>query len=331
MEALGRRTLRRGDAVVAAAALLRAAELTPSRADRTRRMAEAAYIGANVTGELRDVVRLLREADQSGTDLHDSLEASVAAAYLRTAKAMWILPIGCSPVRLSIRPNTWTSTTPPLSRRCTRCCWCVSFGGRPELWASFFALLAELGPGVPRVLDVCSKTFPDPGHRLAAAVEALAETISGLRDMDDPTEIVRIGIAADYVDQLGGCRDALWRVIGDGRAGGAVGSAINALFLLAVDDCIQVSGSRPTRCSRRGWRCAQRVATASWPGRVSTFERCSPQRGVIRAPRCASPTICRAGPSRVASYVVRWYCCRAGPWQHLARVISSTPISRRPP
>ena len=52
----------RGDAVGAVTALLRAADLTPPGADRSRRLAEAADLGAVVTGGLRDVPRLLADA-----------------------------------------------------------------------------------------------------------------------------------------------------------------------------------------------------------------------------------------------------------------------------
>ncbi len=73
-------TLRRGDAVGAIAALLRAAELSPAGGDRSRRLALAAYFGADVTGDLRDVPRLLEEAHRADPERAGSLVAAVAAA-----------------------------------------------------------------------------------------------------------------------------------------------------------------------------------------------------------------------------------------------------------
>src|SRR5262245_64759395 len=52
----------------------------------------------------------------------------------------------------------------------------------------------------------------------------------------DPKQIIRIGTAATYVDQLEGCREALWRVVRDARQGGAVASGIVAMLELANDD-----------------------------------------------------------------------------------------------
>jgi len=54
--------LRRGDSVGAVTELLRAAELSPSGKGRSGRLAEAAYLGSIVTGDLRDAPRLLEQA-----------------------------------------------------------------------------------------------------------------------------------------------------------------------------------------------------------------------------------------------------------------------------
>src|SRR5262249_4666651 len=145
----------------------------------------------------------------------------------------------------------------------------------------------------------------------ASAIETLAETISSLHQVADPTEIVRFGIAADYVDQLGGCREALWRVVDDGRAGGAVGSAINALFLLAVDDwhtgqwleADAVLDEGLQLCAAGGYR------ILAWPGHyirallaAARGDRVSTQQITDELARWAEPRGVRA---------VRWYCCHA--------------------
>ncbi|MDP9226028.1 MAG: ATP-binding protein [Actinomycetota bacterium] len=54
LEEASHRILARGDAVASVAALMRASELSPLGADQSRRLAEAAYIGADVAGELRN-------------------------------------------------------------------------------------------------------------------------------------------------------------------------------------------------------------------------------------------------------------------------------------
>ena len=56
-----------------------------------------------------------------------------------------------------------------------------------------------------------------------------------LPDVRDPIEITRVGIASVYTDRMSSCRPALQRVIEDGRNGGAVALAINALVSSSVD------------------------------------------------------------------------------------------------
>ncbi|MET7899710.1 AAA family ATPase [Streptomyces mirabilis] len=83
LEQTADRILRRGDAVGALSALLRAADLTPVGRDRGRRLARAAYIGAEVTGDIGSVPRLLADAQHADPGGADALAAAVAtSAYL---------------------------------------------------------------------------------------------------------------------------------------------------------------------------------------------------------------------------------------------------------
>ncbi|MFD0391905.1 hypothetical protein ACFQ3Z_00835 [Streptomyces nogalater] len=59
LEEAARHRLRRGDALGAVTALTRAAGLSPTAADESRRLAEAAYVGVDSSGELEDASRLL--------------------------------------------------------------------------------------------------------------------------------------------------------------------------------------------------------------------------------------------------------------------------------
>ena len=91
LEKLAYRVRGRGDAVGAVTALLRAADLSPRPRDRSRRLAEAAYIGADVTGDLRNVPRLLSQALLADPGQTDSPAVAVAAAtFCSTGKATLI-------------------------------------------------------------------------------------------------------------------------------------------------------------------------------------------------------------------------------------------------
>ncbi len=61
------RALSADDALAAVTALRRAADLSTDDPQRSRRLAEAAYVGANVEGDLRTMPALLTAARRPGT------------------------------------------------------------------------------------------------------------------------------------------------------------------------------------------------------------------------------------------------------------------------
>ena len=225
--------LRRGDASGAVATLLRAAELSPRRADRSRRTALAAYIGADVLGDLKSASQLLDDARRADPGIGGSLAAAVAAAHgllngdgdVDTAHRLLVGAINSQAGRPDTSDAAFIEALHTLLLVC-------SFGGRPELWEPFYAALP---PQPPTVLHLWTHTFADPAHAALPALGALDDAIARLAEEADPVQIVRIAIAADYVDRLAGCREALWRVIRDGREGGAVASAIDAMMQLCFD------------------------------------------------------------------------------------------------
>jgi DNA-binding CsgD family transcriptional regulator len=267
LEETGHRALRRGDAVGAVAALMRASELSPDGADRGRRLAQAAYIGADVTGDLRAVAHLLADARRAGAQPGGSLQAAVAASFLLlmgegdvdTAHRLLVGAIegrGGSAADDALVEALWTL------------CMVCFFGGRAELWTPFHAAITGF-PGVPEFLSLCGQTFADPARSSAAALEELTGAIAGLHAEADPTRILRIGIAAVYVDRVEGCREALWRVVRDGREGGAIASAINALILMGVVDAQTGRWDEADRLLDEGLALceAHGYELLAWPGR----------------------------------------------------------------
>jgi AAA ATPase domain len=269
LEQAARQTLRRGDGTGAVAALLRAADLSPDGSARARRMAEAAYVGADVTGDLWNVARLLDDASRTDPDASESLEVATAAAYLLlngdgdvdTAHRVLVGAIENYSSRRGADENALVEALYTLALVCF-------FGGRRELWTPFDAAVARLTPPVPVALALESKTFPDPVRTARPVLHLLDAAIRDLEHEINPVQIVRIGIAADYVDRLAGCREALWRAVRDGRAGGAVTSAIEALMLLYVDafqagrwdEAQLLADEGVALCETHGYR------VMAWPG-----------------------------------------------------------------
>ncbi|WP_235008181.1 helix-turn-helix transcriptional regulator [Microbacterium timonense] len=237
LENVGRRSLRRGDAGTAVSALIRAARLSPERADESRRLAEAAYLGADITGELEYASRLLSEARRAHPAAGTSLHATAAAAYM-TVNGDGDVDSAYRVLVRAIESGThdWSPENTELVEAVTSLlllCW---WAGKPEYWASLHRAVDRFGEHVPELLFIESRAFPDT-VRLGAPVRArLAELIEEQADEHDPNRIIRVNTSSVYLDLLGGCRSGAWRLIEDGRSGGAVRSSLGAYMHLCLDD-----------------------------------------------------------------------------------------------
>ncbi len=234
LEQVAYRTLRRGDGTGAVAALTRAADLSPLGSERSRRLAEAAYIGADVTGQLHNASQLLADAHHAHPQFKDSLQAAATAAFVLIngegdVEIAHRLLVGAIESAHEVSETALEEALNTLSLVCF-------FSGRAELWAPFYDGLARLEPNVPTTLGLISTCFVDPLRTAAAARPQLDRAISELMAEEDPTVILKVGFAAGNVERLSDCRHAFWRVAHAGRDTGAVGSAIQALTLIAFDD-----------------------------------------------------------------------------------------------
>ncbi|MET7398776.1 LuxR C-terminal-related transcriptional regulator [Dactylosporangium sp. NPDC005572] len=226
----------RGDSVGAITELLRAADISPAGTDRSSRLAEAAYLGAIVTGDLREVPALLDAARRADPQHGGALAGAVAGAYhllnehgdIDTAHRLLTMAVEALPEPGDAHDKTLVEALYTLLMVCF-------FGGRAELWDPFHAAVARLRPQPPRLLAILAETFSDPARRAEPVLGELDATIDRLRSETSPARIVRTAIAGSYLDRIGGCREPLWRAVRHGRDGGAVTSAIEALFLLGND------------------------------------------------------------------------------------------------
>ncbi|HEV7677973.1 MAG TPA: BREX system ATP-binding domain-containing protein [Candidatus Dormibacteraeota bacterium] len=253
LEQAAHRILQRGDAVGAIAALTRAADLSPTGAGRARRLAEAAYVGAEVAGELRSASALLEDARQADPQHGDSLPAAGAAVYLlingdgdvSTAHRLLVGAIETGAHGYDAGDEDLVEALHNL----LLLCW---FGGRPELWEPFYAALARLQPGPPHLLSVLSRTFPDPVRTAAAALDDFEDVVATLRDERDPTRIMRAGTASVYVDRLGDSREGAWRLVQQGREGGPARRHLGSLMHLCLDDFVTGQWDEAQRLADEG-------------------------------------------------------------------------------
>lgn len=319
LEHVAHLVLRRGDAVGAFTTLLRSADLTADGSARSRRLADAAYLGADVTGELRTAAMLLIEAGRADPALRDSPRSAVAAAYLLlntdgdVSAAHRVLVDAI--VTASAGPD---GAEQPLAEALHTLLEVCLYGARPELWPAFHEAMRRV-PAVPPMLRLLVGVLAGFGEPAGPDVAAVEAAIDGLADEADPTRIERIGTAALFLDRAFGCREALWRVVDDGRDGGAVTSAINALMVLCIDDFMTGQWQESARLADEGLRLCEvhGYGLLGWPFRFG--------QALLAAARGDQPTVRRlvaemdgwAGPRDVRA--VRHYAAHASALGALAR------------
>jgi DNA-binding CsgD family transcriptional regulator len=236
LEGVAHRVLRRGDAAGAVSSLLRAAELSPARSDRTRRLAGAAWMGASITMETGTVSPLLSDAGHPGPQAGVSLLAAAAAAVMLlngdgdvvTAHRL---------LTQAIEDHTGPERTSGagLLEAISALFIVTALGGRPEFWPSFQAAMSKFAPDLPMELRLASQVHADPARTTSAVLAQIDDAVASLGGETDLVRILTISSAVRFSDRQAGCREALWRVVRELRQGSAVTPLINALEQLSFD------------------------------------------------------------------------------------------------
>ncbi|WP_431885669.1 ATP-binding protein [Micromonospora wenchangensis] len=237
LEDAAHRVMRRGDGFAAVAALVRAAELSATSAGRGRRLAEAAYIGAEASGTIDDAKILLTDARRAAPDSVGSLHAANATAFLMIngdgdVSTAHRLLAGA----IETGDHGYRADDPALveaMHTLLLLCW---YGSTPQHWVPFFTALRRIRPRPPDVLALASDSFADPVRTGKAALHRIDAVLRTLTDDADPTRVMRIGTASVYLDRLGDSREASWQLVRHGRDGGAPRRHLGALMHLCLDD-----------------------------------------------------------------------------------------------
>ena len=217
-------------------ALLRAAELSPVRADRSRRLAQAAFVGASITMEVGTVSPLLSDARQDGPQPGISLLTAATAAFMLMngdGDVITAHRLLTQAIEDQTGPDR-TGGAGLFEAISTLFIVCV-FGGRAELWAPFHAAISRFAPELPADLYLLSQTHADPVRTAAAVLPQVDAAIAGLHGETDHLRILTISSTAHFTDRQAGCREALWRVVREVRQGSAVTPLITALEHLSLD------------------------------------------------------------------------------------------------
>ena len=171
LEDMAARLLARGDAVGCVKALTRASELSPRSAERLRRLAAAAYIGADVAGDLGNASTVLAGLQRDDVDLEGSLQAAVAAsAYLLNADGDIATAHRLLVRAIEARVSAHDDADPLLEEALNTLMMVCYYGGTADLWQPFHEIAGNVR-GQLAVLQN-SKTYADPVRTALSWVEA---------------------------------------------------------------------------------------------------------------------------------------------------------------
>ncbi|MBU2666070.1 AAA family ATPase [Actinoplanes bogorensis] len=235
LEQAAHRVRQRGDTLAAITALMRAAELSTSPEGAARRLAEAAYIGAEAGGS-SEATNLLARSRGTDVDATGALHAAGAAALLmingdgdvHTAHRLLAGAIETG-------EHGWRADDAALDEAMHTLLLLSWMAASPELTARFQRLLARLEPRPSDPLSVMSGTFTDLVRTGRAALPGLEALIATLPGEPDLTRVMRIGSASVYLDRLGENREYSWRILQEKREGGAPRLQLSAMLNLCLD------------------------------------------------------------------------------------------------
>ena len=167
-------------------ALLRAAELSPARADRSRRLAQAALVGASVTMEVATVSGLLSDARQAGPEPGMSLLTAATAAFMLLngdGDVITAHRLLTQAIEDQAEPDR-SSGAGLFEAISTLFIVCV-FGGQADLWAPFHAAISRFAQDLPADLYLLSQTHANPVRTAAAVLPQVDAAIASLRGETD--------------------------------------------------------------------------------------------------------------------------------------------------
>ncbi len=225
---------RRGNGAAAMAMLLRSADMSADPAERMRRLARAAYVGASVN--VPQAARIIEDLHLAHPGTSQSLGAAVAAAI--------VFIDGEGDVDMAHRLLTraisgYTNRTDPTDETLLEAIsvlrWVCWLAGRPGLWEDYRGALDRLDPAPPPLMDLASRTSIDPARTTAETVEQVDELLLGLAAEINPARITEIADIAYMYDRIPACRPALERVAASAENGGLARAGAWAHLQIGLD------------------------------------------------------------------------------------------------
>ncbi|MFS0695454.1 AAA family ATPase [Streptomyces nitrosporeus] len=256
LEAAAESATRRGGAVAAVAWLTRAAELSGSGGERSRRLGDAAYIAGH-SGLLGRAQQLVHS--DTGPGDRDSPASVVASGYaalfedgdVRSSRRQVVAAIE------SMRDAGVRAPDDVLTRLVDLLLVIDQYAGDAVAWERTHELLGSLDGSVSSRSRIYQDAWGDVVRRGAGAHERVERAFTGLR-RPEPWDITRLGVAAYHVDTLSQYRQRIQRAVDREVETGAVADAMTMLHLIMLD---QIAVGEWDEAERTGRYCLEVTTT----------------------------------------------------------------------
>jgi len=257
---------RRVDASAAVSMLVRAGELSPHRADRSRRLVEAAYL-ATITGQLDQVDRLLADA---GHAQHTPTGLVFAAtAHLLTNEEGDV----DAAHRLLVRAlDDVADTTQASGWDCQAILYALLHVGlytrQPEPWDLLSKAMAQLEPETVTAFRLCHDAYVDPTRNSDEIRAGIARAFADLLPDAAPWELIPLGFAAVAMDAMSDYRCVIRQMVDRERDGGAIAMVIPGLMLLCHDSYVHGHWDEAEKLADQGLELAAAYGYQFWAAQI---------------------------------------------------------------
>ncbi|NUR58868.1 MAG: AAA family ATPase, partial [Catenulispora sp.] len=250
LEAAAEAVTRRGGALTAVSWLTRAAELSENHADRSRRLADAAFIAGH-SARLGQAQRLLQVdlapggAETPSTVLAGAYQALYQDGDVRSTHRQ---------VTAAIERLRDAGMTEPdeVFARCVTLLLAISqYAGERAMWERTHELLASIDGLVTERQRMYSDTWSDVVRHGAGWAEQVKRAAAGLQGRE-PWEVSRLAASAYHLDVLSELRPHLQRVVVRELETGAVATGMVMLHLIMLDQMAAGQWDAAEHTGRRG-------------------------------------------------------------------------------
>ncbi|MFF1868191.1 AAA family ATPase [Kitasatospora herbaricolor] len=251
LEAAARSTTRRGGALAAIAWLTRAAELSESREERSRRLADAAFIAGQAA--LPDQAQRLARADlvQGGRDVPASVVASAYESLYRDGEVRSSRRQVVAALEALREDDPGPGAGEVGVRLVNLLMVTCQYAADAAAWQQARDLIGTLGDEVPALSLIYRDAWSDVVRHGAGVRGRLEHAFAG-RALLDPWDVVRLSVAAYHLDVLGPHRLHLRRSVDREVETGATAAAMTMLHLIMLDQTAAGEWEEAERTGVRG-------------------------------------------------------------------------------